>query len=64
MGVFEGKTSYEAMWLKKNEPETYRKTYKFLLVQDCIIYKLTGREENGSGRPNFFAGFWEKRDLR
>ncbi len=36
-------TVYKAMWLKKNEPETYRKTYKFLLVQDYIIYKLTGR---------------------
>lgn len=36
-------TVYKAMWLKENEPEIYRKTYKFLLVQDYIIYKLTGR---------------------
>jgi len=36
-------TVYKAMWLKENEPEIYRKTNKFLLVQDYIIYKLTGR---------------------
>ncbi len=36
-------TVYKIMWLKENEPETYRKTYKFLLVQDYIIYKLTGK---------------------
>jgi len=36
-------TVYKAMWLKENEPEVYKKTYKFLLVQDYIIYKLTGR---------------------
>lgn len=36
-------TVYKVMWLKENEPEIYRKTYKFLLVQDYIIYKLTGK---------------------
>ena len=36
-------TVYKAMWLRENEPENYRKIYKFLLVQDYIIYKLTGR---------------------
>ncbi|MGQ9632196.1 MAG: xylulokinase [bacterium] len=36
-------TVYKAMWLKENEPEIYRKTHKFLLVQDYVIYKLTGR---------------------
>ncbi|MFQ5835980.1 MAG: FGGY-family carbohydrate kinase, partial [bacterium] len=36
-------TVYKAMWLKENEPEIYRKTYKFLLVQDYLIYRLTGR---------------------
>ncbi len=34
-------TVYKALWLKENEPEIYRKTYKFILVQDYIIYKLT-----------------------
>jgi len=36
-------TVYKVMWLKENEPEIYRKTCKFILVQDYIIYKLTGR---------------------
>ncbi len=36
-------TVYKALWLKENEPEIYRKTYKFILVQDYIIYKLTGK---------------------
>lgn len=36
-------TVYKVLWIKENEPEIYRKTYKFLLVQDYIIYKLTGR---------------------
>ncbi len=29
-------------WLKKNEPEIFKKAYKFLLLEDYIIYKLTG----------------------
>jgi xylulokinase len=28
--------------LKNNEPEVYEKTYKLLLVQDYLIYRLTG----------------------
>jgi len=36
-------TVYKAMWLRDNRPEIYNKTYKLLLVQDYIIYKLTGR---------------------
>ena len=35
-------TIYKIMWLKENEPEIYRNTYKVLLVQDYLIYKLTG----------------------
>jgi sugar (pentulose or hexulose) kinase len=31
------------LWLKWNEPEVYAKTQKFLLVQDWLVYKLTGR---------------------
>jgi sugar (pentulose or hexulose) kinase len=35
-------TLYKALWLKNNEPEIYDKTYKLVLVQDYLIYKLTG----------------------
>jgi len=35
-------TLYKALWLKNNEPELYEKTYKLVLVQDYLIYKLTG----------------------
>jgi len=31
------------VWLKKNEPSVFKKTYKFLLVEDYLIFKLTGR---------------------
>ncbi|MEM4523354.1 MAG: xylulokinase [Nitrososphaeria archaeon] len=29
-------------WIKDNEPEIYRRTYKFLFPKDFIVYKLTG----------------------
>lgn len=29
-------------WLRKHEPEIFKKTYKFLLLEDFIAYKLTG----------------------
>ena len=35
-------TVYKVMWLKENEPEVYRDTFKILLVQDYLVYKLTG----------------------
>ncbi|MGC8971216.1 MAG: xylulokinase [bacterium] len=31
------------LWIKKNEPDVFSKTYKFLLAKDFIIYKLTGK---------------------
>ncbi|MHA1256102.1 MAG: xylulokinase, partial [Promethearchaeota archaeon] len=31
------------LWFKDKKPEIYRKTHKFLLVSDYIIYKLTGK---------------------
>jgi len=31
------------LWLKENEPENFRKTAKYLLVQDYLIHCLTGR---------------------
>jgi len=30
-------------WIKKNEPEIFRKTYKFLLLKDYIAFRLTGK---------------------
>ncbi len=36
-------TLYKALWLKNNEPELYEKIYKLVLVQDYLIYRLTGK---------------------
>ena len=33
----------KVLWLKKNEPEIYRKTDKFLLLEDYLIFCLTGK---------------------
>lgn len=30
------------LWLKRNEPELFSKVYKYLLIEDFLIYKLTG----------------------
>ena len=35
-------TAARILWLRKNEPDTFAKTHKFLLVADYIMYKLTG----------------------
>ena len=42
-------TLYKALWLKNNEPECYEKIYKLVLVQDYLIYKLTGNLVTLSG---------------
>lgn len=31
------------LWIKKNEPDIFKKTYKFLLLEDYIVFKLTGK---------------------
>ncbi|MDO4273518.1 MAG: xylulokinase [Eubacteriales bacterium] len=31
------------MWIKDNEPEIFRNTYKMLQVKDYIIYRMTGK---------------------
>lgn len=31
------------LWLRNNEPDTFTKTSKFLLIEDYFIYKLTGK---------------------
>lgn len=33
----------KALWVKENEPEVWEKTKKILLIEDFIIYQLTGR---------------------
>ena len=30
-------------WFQNNKPEVFKKAYKFLLIEDYIIYKLTGK---------------------
>lgn len=36
-------TACKILWLKENEPDIFAKADKFLLVQDYLIYKMTGR---------------------
>ena len=36
-------TSSKILWLQKNEPAIIEKTHKVLLVEDYLIYKLTGK---------------------
>lgn len=31
------------LWLKKNEKKVFKQTHKFLLVEDYLIYRLTGK---------------------
>jgi len=31
------------VWIKNNEPDVYAKTHKFLLLEDYIIFRLSGR---------------------
>ena len=38
-----GYTGGKLLWLKKNEPEAYAKTEKFVLPKDYIRYQLTGK---------------------
>ncbi|MCP4397235.1 MAG: hypothetical protein GY801_08060 [bacterium] len=35
-------TLYELLWLKNHEPEVYENSYKIFLVQDYLLYKLSG----------------------
>ncbi|MEW5817690.1 MAG: FGGY family carbohydrate kinase [Spirochaetota bacterium] len=30
------------LWLRKHEPDVYRKAWKYILVEDYILYRLTG----------------------
>lgn len=40
--VFTGFTAPKILWLRKNEPDSYRKIAKILLPKDYLRYKLTG----------------------
>lgn len=31
------------IWIKKNEPDIFKRVHKFLLLKDYIVYKFTGR---------------------
>jgi xylulokinase len=31
------------LWIKRNEPDTFRKVCKYLLVEDYLIYRMTGK---------------------
>jgi xylulokinase len=42
-------TLYKALWLKNNEPELYEEIFKLVLVQDYLIYRLTGNLVTLSG---------------
>lgn len=36
-------TACKILWLRRNEPEIFSQAEKFLLVQDYLIYRLTGK---------------------
>jgi len=36
-------TACKILWLKNNEPDVYSRADKFMLVQDYLIYRLTGQ---------------------
>ncbi len=36
-------TACKLLWLKRNQPELFAATHKFLLVQDWLVFRLTGR---------------------
>lgn len=45
-----GQTSFEPcwpaskiLWIRNNEPEVFKKTSKFLLIEDYFIYRMTGQ---------------------
>ena len=40
------------LWLRKNRPQEFARTHKFLLLEDYLLYRLTGRYV---GEPNLWA---------
>ena len=45
------------MWIRDNEPEIYKKTYKVLNAKDYIVFKLTGRFYTEPSDANSFGCF-------
>lgn len=45
------------MWIRDNEPETYKKTYKVFNAKDYIVFKLTGNLYTEPSDANSFGCF-------
>lgn len=60
---------YKIMWLKDNEPEIFKKTYKFISIKGYVFYKLFGKYivdysiASSSGMFNIFDLNWDKEAL-
>lgn len=58
------------MWMKRNRPDVYHKTYKFLMGMDYITYKLTGKMitdysmASGSMAFNVSSRKWDEEIIR
>src|SRR5690606_40710054 len=54
------------LWIKENEPEVYKKTYKFLQSNAYQVYKLTGQYSQdysqgyGFHFSNISTGSWQE----
>lgn len=59
--------AFKLMWLKKREPEVYRKTWKVLCAKDYAVLKLCGKaatdvsDASGYGLTEIKAGCWSER---
>ena len=47
----------KAMWIKENQPEIYKNTYKFLNAKDYVVYRLTGKFYTDCSDANSMACF-------
>ncbi|MEM4246313.1 MAG: FGGY-family carbohydrate kinase, partial [Candidatus Bathyarchaeia archaeon] len=55
---------YEVLWLLRNEPENYRRTWKMLNADKYVILKLTGEAVIDHGTAAIFAPFFDYRKKR
>ncbi|MDR3182825.1 MAG: hypothetical protein LBT89_07910 [Planctomycetaceae bacterium] len=49
------------LWIKENEPDIFRRTYKWLLIEDFINYRLTGRFATDYSMASYTMLFDKKR---
>lgn len=42
-------TATRILWIRKHQPEVFQKAHKYLLVEDYLIYKLTGKYTTDHG---------------